>query len=166
MRSNDPSLSAFENRILTNVQEHGCHINYVFDDEGEEPDYAYSVGFRSTANQPEVIVFGLGQELMGFIINQLLSKCRKGLRLVNWLCVESLIEGHDCIVRTVHPSCIEEEYFNSAMWFHEYMLETELCEAVQIVWPAAKSGKFPWEPNCSHEVISLQPALYEPRDCV
>ncbi|MEP2103471.1 MAG: DUF4262 domain-containing protein [Parasphingorhabdus sp.] len=157
-------LNEFEQRLLENVDQHGCQVNWVFDENGEDPDFAYSVGFRKTASQPEVIVFGLKRELMLYMVNETLRQCREeGLKLSEGIVVSDLIEGFDCIARRVHPSQIDEGYFNSSMWFHEREFGSELSEAFQIVWPGALEGLYPWDEGCSEETIEAQPALYEPR---
>ena len=157
-------LNEFEQKLLNNVEQHGCQVNWVFDDKGEEPDFAYSVGFRKTADQPEVIVFGLKRELMLSMINETLRQCRgKGLQITEGAVISDLIEGYDCIARRVHPSQIDEGYFNSSMWFHVREFGTELTEAFQLVWPGAVQGLYPWDEDCSEETIEMQPALYEPK---
>jgi hypothetical protein len=32
---------------------------------------------------------------------------------------------------------------------------------MQVVWPSAENGKYPWSPNCPATVIDSQPALFE-----
>jgi hypothetical protein len=159
-----PTLNEFEQQLLDNVEQHGCQVNWVFDDKGREPDFAYSVGFRKTVGQPEVIIFGLKRKLMLSMINETLRQCREdGLQLSEGAVIADLIEGFDCIARRVHPSQIDEGYFNSSMWFHEREFGSELSEAFQLVWPGAVHGLYPWDEDCSADVIEQQPALYEPK---
>ena len=156
------SLNDYERKIIANVSNFGCHINQVFDSEGEDPGFAYSVGFAQSVGQPEVIVFGLG-DLMGGIINDCLSLCREGLELRDGVDVYGLIDGHRCVGRAVHPSRIEIDYLNSAIWFHKTQLKRDLESVVQLVWPDASNGLLPWEEGCGQLAIASQPALYEPR---
>lgn len=151
--------SAFEQKIIANVREHGCHINYVFDPDGEMPAYAYSVGFQETVGQPEVIVFGLSMDVMKFMINQTLQQCREGLLLEDGAELNGLLEGHRCIVCEVSPANITREFFNSAIWFRNHVAGEEMDAAFQIVWPGAKDGLFPWEEGCSDIVQNLQPNM-------
>ncbi|MEM8917831.1 MAG: DUF4262 domain-containing protein [Pseudomonadota bacterium] len=156
-------LNEFEQRLIDNVEEHGCQVNLVFDDKGKKPDFAYSIGFAKTVGQPEVIIFGLNRKLMQSMINEVLRQCREeGLVLTEDLAISELIEGFDCIAKKVHPSQIEEGYFNSSMWYHVQEFGSELSEAYQIVWPGAQQGLYPWENDCAEDVIEAQPALYKP----
>lgn len=160
----DPILNEFEQKLLDNVEQHGCQVNWVFDDKGIEPDFAYSVGFRKTVDQPEVIIFGLKRELMLSMINETLRQCQEdGLGLSEGVAISDLIEGFDCIARRVHSSQIDDGYFNSSMWYHRREFGFELSEVFQLVWPGAIDGLYPWDEGCSEDVIEQQPALYEPK---
>ncbi|GAA0472611.1 hypothetical protein GCM10009096_12230 [Parasphingorhabdus litoris] len=160
----DHNLSEFEQKLLDNVDQHGCQVNFVFDAEGDDPDFAYSVGFRKTAKQPEVIVFGLERKLMLSMINETLRQCcEEGLCLAEGTEISDLVEGFDCVARRVHPSQIDEGYFNSSMWFHVREFGSELSEAYQLVWPGAVNGLYPWDIDCSEDIIEAQPPLYEAR---
>jgi len=156
-------LTDYEQSILDNVDRNGCHITMVFDPEKQQPNFAYSVGFPETVGQPEVIVFGLSQEMMGFMINQTLRRCRAGMRLAEGVEIDGLLQGHVCVAREVSPENIEREFFNSAMWFQRHRSGTDMAEAYQIVWPGAVDGLFPWEDGCAEIVREIQPALYERR---
>ncbi len=151
---------AFERNIVANVREHGCHINYVFDPEGVEPDFAYSVGFPETVGQPEVIVFGLSREVMHFMINEILRQCRDGLQLEDGLAISGLLEGHECIACAIPPRDIVREHFNSALWFRQFTTGEQAIDACQIVWPSAVDGLFPWEDGCDDSVRNFQPCLF------
>jgi hypothetical protein len=154
-------LSEYEQKILKNVSEHGCHVTYVFDPDGKEPDFCYSTGLASTVGQPEVITFGLSRAVMHFMVNETLEQCGRGLVLTEGARVDGLIEGFHCVARCVEPSNIASEYFASAIWHHRYRTSEKLNEAIQLVWPGALSGLYPWEAGCDPSVIAAQPPLYD-----
>ena len=153
-------LTAYEQRILQNVREHGCHITYVFDPDSDAPSFAYSAGFPETVAQPEVIIFGLTREIMHFMINELHHQCSNGLMLADGTELRGLLEGHRCIARAVPARAIEIEYFNSAMWLKRITSGEDMTSAIQVVWPGAVDGLFPWDDGCASDVRDLQPALY------
>lgn len=161
----DERLSRQEQQILDNIEEFGCHITVVTppDDADEEDEteerFAYSVGFRTTVSQPEVIVFGFSTELSAAVINGVLDMCREGLVLEDWKEIDGLLKDHPCIVREVEPEFLVPYYFNSAMWYAEHERE-EMTRAMQIVWPGVDDGLFPWDKGCSDAVRDLQPPLY------
>lgn len=165
--SEDEPAGELQERILSNVEEFGCHITCVspseedFDeDDDEEERFAYSIGFPLTVGQPEVIVFGFSAQLSAAVINGVLEQAREGLVLDDWTEVHGLLEGHRCILREVEPECLVPYYFNSAMWFAREAMGTKLNRALQIVWPDAEWGLFPWERGCPEAVRELQTPLY------
>ncbi|MEM1051709.1 MAG: DUF4262 domain-containing protein [Pseudomonadota bacterium] len=154
-------LTDFEQRIVANVEKHGCHVMSVFDPDGELPEFTYSIGFPETVGQPEVIIFGLSSDIRHSMVNETLRLCRDGLVLEDGEQVSGLLEGHYCIAREV-PSCaIDAEHFGSAIWFNRHIGHGGLARAFQIVWPGALNGLFPWDKGAGQEVIDAQPALYE-----
>lgn len=161
----DDELTDYERRIIANVQKYGCHITSVASaaDEEWEPPFSYSVGFIETVGQPEVIVLGLSSELRQAMINDLLDKCRDGLALDDWARIDDLLDGHQVVARTVCPQFIVREYLNSAMWYEGRRTGRDLDRVMQLVWPGANNGLFPWDENCSEIVREYQPALYEKR---
>ncbi len=162
-------LSDYEQTVIDNVEKHGCHLVGVFDNEGNEPDFVYSVGFTKTLEKvgkpdfPEAIVFGLSGDVSGPALNQLMALCAGGyIKLEDGERIEQYFGEYDAVVRKVHPSWIDETYFNSAIWYHRTQMKRELHSAAMVVWPDAE-GVFPWEDGCADWVREDQPALYVPR---
>lgn len=151
--------AAFEQKIIANVREHGCHITLVSDPDGDVPPFAYSVGFPETLGQPEVIVFGLPADVMRFVINETMRKCREGFRLEDGAELDGLLDGHVCVACAVAPEYLTRDYFNSAMWFRRHVAGEEMDAAFQIVWPGVEDGLFPWDDGCADVVRDLQPCL-------
>jgi hypothetical protein len=157
------TLDKNEQKVVDDIQQFGCHVSLVFDEKGELPDFAYSIGFPVTVGQPEVIVYGLKRELMHSMVNSIHRQCADGLTLKDDLAILDLIEGFECVARrVVDPEAIKE-HFGWAIWYHRSQHGKELKEAYQIVWPGAQQGLYPWQSGCDEFVISQQPALYEPR---
>lgn len=152
-------MTPYEQDIIRNVEHAGCHITMVFDPDSAEPSFAYSVGFPDSVSQPEIIVFGLPNNVMSFMINEMLRICRRGFQMRDGALVDGLLEGHTCVTRAVAPANIDRGHFNSAMWYRRQK-GAELTEAFQIVWPGALDGLFPWDLGCAAVVRKAQPALY------
>lgn len=154
-------MDRYEQQVLDNVENSGCHITTVFDPDGDGPIYSYSAGFTKTVTQGEVIVFGLAHDLMGQMINRLYDQCADGLILADQRRVSGLLQRFDVVVRSIPAHKIDREHFNTAMWFHRHTFATELRTAFQLVWPGAVDGLFPWDPGSDAFVRSSQPPLYE-----
>ncbi len=149
-----------QRQLLKAIKLLGFRVTAVGRDD-PPPGYAYSTGFPETFGQPEVIVFGLPDEIMANMIGGLSDQCREGLHLADGLEVTGLLEGHACVLRMVKPENLTDDYFYFSHWYHERQFGSRLEKAFQIVWPGVKTGLFPWEPGCPEEVRLLQPPLYE-----
>ncbi len=154
-------LTEFEQRIVANVEQYGCHVMHVFDPDGVKANFSYSIGFPVSLCQSDVIVFGLDRKLMQSMINEIHRQCRDGLAMQDELRVSNLLEGFDCELRSVRSENLVAEYFGSAMWYHRTQTGHAVTGAFQIVWPGAVNGLFPWDEGVSQDVIDAQPALYE-----
>jgi Domain of unknown function (DUF4262) len=152
----DPS----EQKVIDDIAQFGCHVMFVFDDEGDRPDFAYSIGFPVTVGQPEVIIHGLKRELMHSMLNALCKQCAEGLVLEEGTRIEGLVEGFDCIAKKVTDPEAIKEHFGWAIWYHRSQHNRVLDDVIQVVWPGAQDGLFPWDAGCSEIVIAQQPALY------
>jgi len=155
-------LSEIEQGIVQNVEDHGCSIMSVFDPDGFEPDFSYSIGFERTTGQPEVIVFSLPKSLRVSMINEVrrqIGEC--GLVLADGLQISDLLEGYLCIAREINDAEVIRNHFGSAIWYNQRFGPGQTERAFQLVWPGAKQGLFPWDDGCAQEVIEDQPALYE-----
>jgi hypothetical protein len=154
-------LTDLEQEIVDNVQKYGCFIMSVFDPDGEEPEFSYSIGFLRTVQQPEVITFSLPRALRVSMINEIYRQISEnGLQLVDGVGIAGLLEGHSCVAREVTDQKAISEHFGSAIWYSRRFDDQEINKVFQIVWPGARQGLFPWEDGCASEVIEDQPALY------
>ena len=155
----------YEQRIIDDVAKYGWYCVGVFDDEGVEPNFAYSVGLWETLKVPELIVFGLPIELMHSMLwiafRQIKSGKVKVTDGVRWC---GLIEGFDCVSRPVHRSQIRREVFNSAMWYRRHRAGSRCrIKAYQLFWPGKSNALYPWDRGCAKIVRASQPQLYLPR---
>lgn len=152
----------FERDIIRNVEKHGCHINWVFEENDGGPAFAYSIGFTKTVSGPEVILFGLPQATCAQIINHMLVLRAGGLNLHEGARISGVIGDYDLIVRMVDESWLIQSYFASALWYHRTQMGQPLTDVAMLVWPDA-NNVFPWEDDCANWVRADQPELYHSR---
>lgn len=157
-------LNRYERDIITNIEKHGWFCTSVFDPDGKQQPFSYSVGFTQTLKCPEFIVFGLDVKLMHSMLWNVFRAIRDGKRPEDNQHWDGLLEGYDCVVRAVHPSQIEPKFFASAMWFWISYLErcADDMQAFQIVWPGVGDALYPWDEACPQIVRDRQPPLYLP----
>lgn len=160
--------TAYEQNIVSNVETHGWFCASVFDPDGTDPAFSYSVGFARTLGCAEFIVAGLSGELMHAMLWKVFCQIKAGAVPADRKRWTGVLDGFECESRAVHPTNIDLNYLNSARWFWtEKEGRAPPLEAFQLVWPGARDGLFPWEEGCSAEVIAAQPPLWEPNqpDC-
>ena len=68
--------------IVENIKKHGWHFQFVFDENGENEDFAYSIGFEESFGHPEIMIFGLPRETMHAILSDLADEIRSGKKIV------------------------------------------------------------------------------------
>ncbi|MGQ0589911.1 MAG: DUF4262 domain-containing protein [Sphingosinicella sp.] len=154
----------YELELMDAVREHGWFCLCVgADPESQAPGFAYSIGFMETLGTPEFILFGLDFELMHAMLWEVFHQLQDGRKVHDGDRMSGVIGGFDCIIRDVHPSSIVPEFFNSALWYRRHRCGTDDgFRAMQIVWPGAVDGRFPWEPEADPFVQECQPPLYLP----
>jgi Domain of unknown function (DUF4262) len=157
------SLNECDKRTIANVRENGCEVLHVFDNDHNTPNFSYSIGFPETIKQADVIVFGLPRELMHHMVNEVYSQGKNGLVFVDGVVVSHLIEGFDCVLKSVHSNNVIADYFGTGFWYYYHQELPSMTEAFQIVWPGAVSGQYPWDEGCDPEITDSQPPLYEER---
>ncbi len=144
-----PDVDPSEKAVLADVDQYGWHGLWVSgDDEG--PGFSYSIGFHRTLRAPEVIVVGLRSELAHSMLWEAYRRFERGEPLQPGAFYEDFLEGHVVTVVEVTDDA-RREYFGFANWFYngEY-------PALQIVWPSATDGRWPWE---SESLALAQPLL-------
>jgi hypothetical protein len=153
-------LTDFQKNILTNVEKHGWFATTVFDPEGKNPTFTYSIGFSKTLGAPEFIVFGLNNDLMHDMLWEVFHQIKAGAVPKSDMRWSNLIEGFDCVTQKAVHSELHKEYTASANWFWRHQGNSGHPEVYQLVWPGAQQGLFPWEEGCDSYVISQQTQLW------
>jgi hypothetical protein len=149
-------MNESEKSIINNIEKYGCHINSVFDNKGEDPDFSYTVGIQKSQNQPELIIFGLRKELGAWIANEYNRKVIEGIKFDATNFYSGFIDGFDVCFKPVSKRC-KEEYMLSCCWLYG----DQDFEAVQLIYPTVK-GIWPWETEASASFKSFQPSMQEP----
>jgi hypothetical protein len=167
-RKRKNGLDDFQGNVVKNVEEHGCFIHAVPPLEEGFPTYAYSIGFTKTAERtktaelPEVLLFGLPDEVYGPAINYLLQIGVGGCSFSEGERVSGVFGDYDAIVRVVDESWLTEDLFGSMLWYHSSQMGGAKPKVAMLVWPDTEL-LYPWDDGCADWVRASQPAIYEPR---
>ncbi len=147
--------------MFANIREHGWHSMHVFDPDGATSAFSYSVGFSTTLNAPEFIIFGLSSKLMHSMLWEIFRQIKSGRQVEHAQYWDDILEGFSCVsMRATHDNLFKE-YTTSAGWYWKETGHEGRPEVYQLVWPGARQGLFPWDPGCAPDVIEAQPKLWD-----
>lgn len=156
MRAPTPDLTPGERRILADIEEHGVHMVHVAERE-DSPGWSYTIGLWHHFEQPEVIVFGLDDEVAQALLDLVTDEVAAGpdaaCRFLAGSEHRDLLAGYPVRVLEV-PPVLHGSYLGQALWAYD----GEPFAAVQLVWPD-KQGRWPWSDGVREGFRRLQPLL-------
>ena len=145
---------AAEAKLLADVAKYGWHVMGVTEDD-EGPAFAYSIGLYRTWQHPEIIIFGLGHDVMHQMINNIVHEIKNAHRFADGDESGEIIQGYDVTFRTV-PVSNYKDYFGYALWFYNGFG----FPALQCLWPDCY-GRYPWDDEYPESMRWRQPAVHD-----
>lgn len=142
-----------DEQVISDVAEYGWHVIQIPDKDGT-PGWAFSIGLYKKFNHPEIVVFGLGDEVMPYVINAVGEDVRRGKRFAVDGMYPDLIDDYFCTFKPVNQVWYYH-FLGYANWFYE----GENYPALQCIWPDKKS-RFPWDPEFNAHWVWAQPLLF------
>jgi hypothetical protein len=153
--STDANLSENEINVLQRREQHGWFVNCIAED-AAGPGFAYSFGLYKEFNHPEIIIFGLPNETMHRLINDVGKQVRSGAKYFAGDHSSDLLKGYTCAFRSVNPL----QYRKTCTWT-VWFYENSKFPTIQLFWPD-KQNRLPWEPDFREELRERQLDLSEP----
>ena len=148
-----------DDEIAESVASHGWHAIAVGASEAS-PDFTYTIGLCQTSAHPDVVLFGLPQDVAYPILANLVAKVRAGTSFEVPGSYSGVIRDREVAVRPVHPTQ-HPIYLGYAMGYYRHIDNSELMRVVQLFWPDPR-GRFPYELSCDPLVSHEQPRLEFP----
>lgn len=147
-----------EQQFLDIIKEHDWHVMQVRNTaEQKGPTFSYSTGIYKHFGKPELIVFGLSNEVEKWVINEYGDEIRSGKRQ---FCANSFydgfLEGFDVCMIEANEN-VRKEYACWADWYYE----RKSFPIFQCVYPTT-SGKWPWDAEASESFKENQPLFGDP----
>lgn len=153
MRTRTEGLTAADQKLLDDVEEYGVHIVHVAEDDDGAPGFSFTVGLWETFQQPEVLVFGLAEEVAHDLLNALADEAAEDRKFLAGTRHDDVLVGYPVRFLDV-PKARYDDYLGSAVWAYE----GDGFPCVQLVWPD-KQGRWPWEPGVREGFADAQPVL-------
>lgn len=130
------------------------------------PSFAYSIGLTQTYNHPEIICFGLPNDLGHAIINDIAEIIQKGETIDTRKIYTEIFKNSRAAFLKVDQRNMDD-YFGAAFNYYG----DKSFEALQLVW-TDHNDKLPWENNFEEAFLYKQPLLdrnadfkfYEPKN--
>jgi len=145
-------MDAGEKKALADIEEYGCHVIHVLEDE-EGPPFAYSVGVQKTSGAAEVIVIGLKRPIAHFMVNEYNTRVRTGERFNPGERYDGFLDGFQVQFGSVAP-----EHSREFLGWNGWLYGGKNFEVLQIVYPTIE-GLWPWDPIASEWFRQRQPVL-------
>ena len=142
-----------EKKISNDVKQYGFHIAFVPEDE-YLPGFAYTIGLKKTYNHPEIILFGLNQELLSAILNGIGEEIKKGKKYNLNTDYENIISNYPVRFIEIKKEHYQD-YLGYAGWFYNNTFD---FPAYQLVW-TDKENNYPWDDEFNENWKFKQPIL-------
>lgn len=144
-----------EEFIRKAVEQHGWSVQLIPPGDGPNaPPFAYTVGLHRSLGSPELIIFGLAQDVMQRILNGCGAHVRSGGSMKVGEELTGIIRGYPLRVRKVESAESIKEHAGYALWFNS----PDPFELFQVLWPD-KQGRFPGEDGVDPVIAQRQPLL-------
>jgi hypothetical protein len=121
--------------------------------DGAGPGFTFSVGLWHNFEQPEVIAFGLPEDVAHRLINAIADEADEGHRFLDGETNDQLLVGYPVQFVAV-PANAYADHLGSAQWAYE----GAEFPCVQLVWPD-KQGRWPWTSGVREGFRRIQPVL-------
>lgn len=152
MRELTDDLTPVERKALTDIDESGLHIVHVPSEDGGAA-YSFSIGLWHSFEQPEVVVFGLPEDVAHELLNSIADEAGEDKKFRAEERHDELLIGYP--VRFVEvPKSAYARFLGLAQWVYQ----GEDFQCVQLVWPD-KQGRWPWQPGVREGFAASQPVL-------
>lgn len=139
-------------KTKSNIEKFGLHV-IIVSSTPYLPSFAYSIGLWETYRHPEVICFGLSNDLGHAIINDIAEIIKGGEELkIGKTYLEIFKDSKACFLEVDRRNIAD--YFGAALNYYG----NNHFEALELIW-TDRNDRFPWEENFEEEFLFTQPLL-------
>ena len=144
---NDPN-----SKMWSDIETYGCHILGISAD-AEDPNFCYSIGIEMTRKQPDLIIFGLSDQVASTLINMYCDLVGDGKSFLPGQEYLDFAEGYPVIFFPV-----AKLHYNRYFGRGQSAYGGTDFRVLQMVWPS-REGLWPWDPAASEEYKQKSPLL-------
>lgn len=129
-------------KVKENIDKYGWQYQFVFDPDGEKPDFAYSIGFEESYNHPEIMIFGLKRETMHIILGDIAEEIKNGKFFETNKKIGDVISGDYEVIFKPLIESLHSKYAGAATYYYKKPIRIYV-----MFWPD-KNNILPTESNC------------------
>lgn len=148
------ALDSAERSFVAKIREHGWFRTGVFADAGG-PGFSYTTGFWRNAGRPELIMFGMRDEIAHDIFWDLYRDALAGTDLPVGKRAEDIFGNAPAYVFPV-----ARRHYKDHLGWNCWFYAGDEFPCLQIVWPD-RAGLFPWEDRFDRSFEASQVDLTE-----
>lgn len=119
------------------------------------PPYAYTVGITETYGCPELLIFGVGEQIANVVFHAVVDKIKNGSRFVDGALLIDVL-NLPCAIRAISDEVARPFALNV---FARYESTPGKPSFQQVVYPD-RASVFPWEQGYDEGMRPVQPELW------
>lgn len=139
--------------VNNNIQNYGCHL-VLIEANNYMPAFVYSIGLYKKQGHPEIICFGLKNNIAASIINHACDLIKNGETFTTGRLYNGFIEGFPIQFLQVN----KEYYHHYVGYTGRFYDQTFNFPLLQLVW-TDKQNNFPWDKDFNPDWRFKQPLL-------
>jgi hypothetical protein len=148
-----PEKDLLDQGVIRHIDEFGWHVMFVGESD-RLPGWSYSIGLYDTFRHPEIIMFGLPNDVMHRAIHNLGEKIRSGKMYDAGFEYDEPFDGLMCLFHLVNKN-----WYPIFVGRATRLYEGEDFPILQCICPD-KNKNYPWSPKFDRGLITKQPWLF------
>lgn len=153
------AIRKMEKKIVANVRTFGFHI-VAIDEEYDTPEFFYTIGLYLKYGHPELLFVGVPAETAAYVFWQAKAFIEQGGSIRPWTTVPEDVAHMPLKAVPIHANNYNE-FLGFGKWFYRSLggSQPNNFPAIQLVWPDATNGLFPWEDGFEKNFLWFQKLL-------
>lgn len=145
-------MDEYDQKAIDDIETYGCHILHIMEDE-EHPRFSYSIGIEKSTSKPDLIIYGLKNEIAQWMINEYNRRIRNGEEFEPSKLYSGFLDGFDVAFIEVAKKHYKD-HFGWGLWYNK----GDDFKMLQLVFPST-SGVWPWDKEAPKDFAWFQPLL-------
>jgi hypothetical protein len=152
---NSKRMREYAEVVMDHIDRIGWSLAGVFDPEGSDPCFTYSIGLEHSFEHPELICVGLPNHQAALVMNRIGELVRNG----RFFKVGEVVSGDDIDFTLDFAIGSVSDAEKTKRMTGSKSLNGKDFRALQVLWPDTQ-GRLPGHPDYEERFAKLQPLLH------